>query len=44
MKLERILKKYMWRMDLLDEWKSAWESTMRNLKVRLIEAETSRPA
>ncbi|KIX04086.1 uncharacterized protein Z518_07639 [Rhinocladiella mackenziei CBS 650.93] len=32
-KLEKILKKYLWRSDLLYEWKCTWESAMASLKM-----------
>ncbi len=31
-KLEKVLKKYLWRHDLMDKWKSVWESSLKDLR------------
>ena len=41
-KLEKILKKYFWRKDLIYEWKCSWESTMRSLRAQSTRSATSK--
>lgn len=31
-KLEKLMKKYLWRFDLLDKWEGVWESSLKELR------------